>query len=174
MTTVVRISDALNAYVFPFAATHVDPARADASLRNRMRLVNDCQSSWRTPTPLQIIRFGSKLLLAAQAPPVVCWVTRPGDFCFTPRRSPRPVATCGCYPFVRTVRKRASPSRSFARSFRSAGAIITIKGRHLATGVFVNTDPANPRSSAVGTSVAIGATALPVDDVSPQAHKLSP
>jgi len=47
------------------------------------------------------------------------------------------------------------------------GAIITIKGTHLANRVFVNTDPANPPSSAIGTSVAIGATALPVDYVSP-------
>jgi uncharacterized protein (TIGR03437 family) len=47
------------------------------------------------------------------------------------------------------------------------GAIITIKGTSLATGVFENTDPANPPLSAIGTSVTVGGTALPLDYVSP-------
>ena len=47
------------------------------------------------------------------------------------------------------------------------GAIITIKGTALATGVFENTDPANPPLSVKGTSVTVGAAALPLDYVSP-------
>lgn len=47
------------------------------------------------------------------------------------------------------------------------GAIITIKGTNLADGVFATTDPANPPTSAAGTSVTVGTTALPLDYVSP-------
>lgn len=47
------------------------------------------------------------------------------------------------------------------------GSIITVKGTNLATGVFINTDPAHPPLTAIGTALSVGATSLPLDYVSP-------